>query len=520
MQKTDNTYSSGISNNSNEKALVIEAYYNVTPPSVPNGFIPIGKKPPTLSGTGSTGEIVTLYRGDAVIGSTVVDQNGQWKLEINAALSIDNTLITARTASQVSQGVNILDLTAGVPVAIDFAREGTVDGNNNGLQTSNARTYDTRPIFGGRAGAGQIVTLQAGDILLGSVQADANGIWSFEITTDLPGGLNHVTAHTAIQESNPYNITILVPESIPVTISHAHDNVGYQQNLTNGSGKTDDTRPTFIGQAGAGEIVTLYAGDILLGSVRADASGSWSLESATELTSGTHIVTASTSSQSSSPFRITVEAPADVPVNISYAYDNVGAQQQYIYNQSNVKTDDTRPTFYGSAGAGQLVTLYAGETVLGSVRANASGQWNLEITTELMTGTQNVIARTETQVSSPFRITVETAADVPVTIIQAYDNVGTAQYLNNGSGKTDDTRPTFSGTAGAGQLVTLFAGDTVLGSVRANASGRWSLEITAELASGTHAVIARAGTQASSPFHITVEAAADVPVTIIQAYDN
>ncbi|MCY3428318.1 hypothetical protein KQJ77_12045 [Klebsiella oxytoca] len=46
--------------------------------------------------------------------------------------------------------------------------------------------------------------------------------------------------------------------------------------------------------------------------------------------------------------------------------------------------------------------------------------------------------------------------------------------MNSGN-VTDDDTPTLSGTAEAGATVTIYDGDTVLGTVVAGEDGRWSL---------------------------------------------
>ncbi|NWA61913.1 hypothetical protein HX773_13545 [Pantoea sp. B9002] len=64
------------------------------------------------------------------------------------------------------------------------------------------------------------------------------------------------------------------------------------------------------------------------------------------------------------------ESPEEpiTPVVINLAIDKVG-EKQVLRNESSEKSDDIRPTFHGTAGALQIVTLYAGHTVLGSARA-------------------------------------------------------------------------------------------------------------------------------------------------------
>ena len=502
-----------------EPVLIQYAYDNVGEEQrLYNGFGSTDDSRPAFRGIAGANQIITLYAGEEVLGSTQADIYGSWSLEITTDLTNGINVVTARTATQISNEF-VINVELPNPVTIDYAYDNV--GQHQYLNNGYGKTDDTRPTFFGRAGANQIVTLYSGSNVLGSAKADGNGNWSLEIANELTSGINTVIAHTETHVSNSFSVTVETTADVPVTIDYAYDNVAQHQYLYNRSTvKTDDARPTFYGRAGAGQIVTLYSGENVLGSVRADNDGQWTLEISRDLSSGIHDIFARTTTQASNAFLVNVELPGDVPVTINYAFDNVG--HQHYLSSGLAKTDDTRPEFFGRAGAGQLITLYADQTVLGSVHADSFGYWSLEITTDLIVGLNSVIARTETRESDIFMVNVELPApvDTPVTIEFAYDNIGNQQYLSNGYGKTDDTRPTFTGSAGAGQIVTLYAGETVLGSVRTDDFGRWSLEIIADLASGANAVIARTETRDSRPFNINIETAADAPVTIDYAYDN
>ncbi|WP_217551571.1 Ig-like domain-containing protein, partial [Pantoea sp. GbtcB22] len=62
-------------------------------------------------------------------------------------------------------------------------------------------------------------------------------------------------------------------------------------------------------------------------------------------------------------------------------------------------------------------------------------------------------------------------------ITSVVDNVagGTVGAIVNG-GLTNDNKPTLNGTAVANAIVTICEGGNVLGSVKAGADGKWSLE--------------------------------------------
>lgn len=431
-----------------------------------SGYTPTDDARPVFSGRGPVGEIITLYRGEQILGSVRADGFGRWEMEITEDLQSGSNPVVARSDSQQSNMFNVIvALPADVPLTINHAKD-----NHGQYKTviNNGTTDDTRPTFSGYAGVGETVTLYIGEEVIGSVQADRYGNWNLEKSDELLIGDYTVTAKTATQQSNSFTFTVESAADQPIAISSAYVLIdgSYKAYLTSGKGYTGETRPTFTGTAGIGEIVVLSDGNTILGSTTTGLDGVWSLEITSDLTSGINNVTAKTATQQSNTFVINVELAADKPVTIEYAYDNVGLQQ-YIYDYSRGTTDDTRPTFYGTAGAKQLVTLYSGSVVLGSVQAGSDGKWSLEITEDLRSGRNNIIAKTETRESSAFKVYVETPADMPEAILSAWDNFDVNKTFYSGSW-TDNVRPTFTGIAGINMLVTLYKGDIPLGSVRAD----------------------------------------------------
>lgn len=74
----------------------------------------------------------------------------------------------------------------------------------------------------------------------------------------------------------------------------------------------------------------------------------------------------------------------------------------------------------------------------------------------------------------------------PPAITGALDDAGTQTGNVVTGGSTDDLRPTLSGTAEAGAKVVVYDGSTKLGTVTADANGRWSLTPATDLAQGAH----------------------------------
>ncbi|KAF6625789.1 hemagglutinin, partial [Pantoea sp. EKM10T] len=156
-------------------------------------------------------------------------------------------------------------------------------------------------------------------------------------------------------------------------------------------------------------------------------------------------------------------------------------------------TDDSTPELQGTAAAGAVVTISdQSGAVLGSSTANSSGVWTFAVA-ELADGehvfTASVTNAAGNSSEAKFTLTVDTIAPVLPTITGMIDDVGTVQGTSTTSGGvTDDPSPTFTGKAEKGSLVTLYDGDSVLGSVRADAQGNWSYTPTTNMVDGDHSI--------------------------------
>ncbi|MCB5205509.1 Ig-like domain-containing protein, partial [Neorhizobium sp. T786] len=107
------------------------------------------------------------------------------------------------------------------------------------------------------------------------------------------------------------------------------------------------------------------------------------------------------------------------------------------------------------------------------------------------------------------------------------DDIGTVQGLIEADTITDDARPTISGNAEAGSTVTIRDGETVLGTVRADTSGKWSFTPTTPLRDGVHSITITAKdaagneSAAAGPLQFTVDTSGpDVVVTNADAVDD
>ena len=211
-----------------------------------------------------------------------------------------------------------------------------------------------------------------------------------------------------------------VPPAAPTITSFSPDSGGVGDDITNA------TVLTLTGAAAVGSTVEIFDGATELGTTTTNGSGAWSYTTAT-LGDGNHSFTAKAMdaagnvSVASTAMAVTVDTVA--PAAPVIAND--------LVNGSNV-------TFTGSAEANSTVTVYDGQTALGSTTANGNGAWSYTTSPgTLANGAQTftVTAMDAAGNTSP----ASNSVGLPTTVIQvdgstSLTQIGNQFYLYNSGG--------------------------------------------------------------------------------------
>ncbi|SEU16517.1 adventurous gliding motility protein AgmC [Stigmatella erecta] len=447
---------------------------DTTPPAAPvvttpsNGAV-LSDNTPTYSGTAEAGSTVTVIVDGVPVGTTTANTSGAWSFTPTVPLA-DGAHTVRATATDAAGNVSassntntfIIDTTAPAAPVVLTPANGSI-------------TQDNTPTYSGTAEAGSTVTVIVDGSPVGTATASPGGAWSFTPTAPLTDGSHTVraTATDAVgnvstpSNTNTFTVDTTAPAA-PVVVTPA-----------NGS-TTQDSTPTYSGTAEAGSTVTIIVDGIPAGTASADASGNWSFTPTAPLLDGPHTVKATATdaagnvSPESNTHTFTVDTtPPAAPVVVTPANGST--------------TSDTTPTYSGTAEAGATVTVIVDGVPVGTTPADASGNWSFTPTAPLLDGSHTVRATATDSVgnvSAPSNtntfIIDTTAPAAPVVVTPA-----------NGS-TTQDTTPTYSGTAEAGSTVTVIVDGNPIGTTPADASGNWSFTPTAPLTDGSHTVRATA----------------------------
>ena len=171
------------------------------------------------------------------------------------------------------------------------------------------------------------------------------------------------------------------------------------------------------------------------------------------------------------------------------ATPHIGGFSQDSGTAGDHLTNDDTPTLTGTAVANSTVTIYDGTTPLGTTTSSGTGAWTFTAAS-LDDGVHSFTAT----VADGSGNTSNSSAALPVTIDTTAPD---APAIASGGGDSSDSTPTLTGTAEANSTVTVYDGNTSLGTTKAAANGTWTFT-TAALADGAHSFTATASDAAGN----------------------
>ncbi|KQU16345.1 hypothetical protein ASG63_11170 [Methylobacterium sp. Leaf94] len=304
--------------------------------------------------------------------------------------------------------------------------------------------------------------------MLGTAVAGPNGVFSFTPAADLVQGSNVLTVTARDLAGN-----VSAPSAaVALTIDSLAPSVPV---ITTAAGLTPDTTPTITGTAEAGATVTISDNGIVLGTAVADTNGVFSFTPGADLAQGANNFTVTARDLAGN-----VSVPSTA---VALTIDSLAPGAPTITAFAGTITDAT-PTITGTAESGATVTVRSDALVLGTVVAAADGSFSLTPTVPLPNGPANLTATAQDGAGnlSPPSVVTQVVIDTRVPGAPVVDYVA----------PTNDDTPVITGTALAGDLITITSGANPVGFGTVGLDGRFSVTLTVPLAEGTNALEVRA----------------------------
>ncbi|EFF83108.1 hypothetical protein HMP0015_1435 [Acinetobacter haemolyticus ATCC 19194] len=422
---------------------------DTTPPATPTATL--ASDGLTISGkTEAKAKILIRDATGKVIASGQADDQGNYTIKLDQALTDGNkvSVVAVDRAGNISQGTSVT---------------GTKDTIAPDAPTAQLNADGT--IVTGKTKANAKVSIFDSDgKLLGTVKANKEGLYSIQVTpplTDEKGG-------TVIAEDAAGN------KSEASKVVAGKDTVAPEKPLV----EVNKEGSIIQGKAEANAKVLIKDADgNIIGSGTVDAQGKFEVNISPALTDGkkgTIIIEDAAGNQSK-------------PVEINAGKDTIAPDQATV--QINAAGD----TITGTAEANAKIEIRSADgKVIGSGTVGADGKFTVSISpalTDKNSGKVYVIdAAGNRSVEANVIGNKDTIAPTKPVLEKVVDDVGAVKGPISAGGSTDDARPTLSGRGEAKAVLTIYDNGQPIGTVTVGNDGKWSFEITQDLALGSHKI--------------------------------
>ena len=518
-----------------------------------------------VSATAVAGDVITVKNGATTVATLVVGTD----IAIGGTTTVNNVTLpadgqTLTVSAQIADAVGnpgasasdtaIIDLTGPaatalptVLIALDGNNDGTISIAEKGAATTTSLTVGVSntavagDVITVKNGATTVATLVVGtDIAIGgtttvtgvTLPSDGQTLTVSAQIADAVGNPGASASDTAIIDTTAPSVSGTTLAINPVTADNAVNAAEAAGNVTvtgTLTGAPADAATTALvltinGVAYTATVTgTNWTASVLGSDLVADSD-------TTIVATATFTDTAGNASTvgATRPYAVDTTAPTQTATIATYT-DNIGTNVG-TYG-SGTTTDDTTPVLNGTVvggalGAGDVVRIYEGTTLLGTATLDAPRTgWTFAPAALAVGSTHTYTARVadaagnETANSNAFTLTVDQTAPGQTATIQTYtDDEGTIQGSAFASGTTtDDTRPVLNGSVVGGPLgatdeVRIYEGTTLLGVATLNAARTgWTFEVPTIATQGAHTYTARVAdaagneTAASAGFTLTLD---------------
>ncbi len=412
--------------------------------------------PGQMSGTAAPGALVRLFAGDALLGETTADAQGNWRFDLAALtpglLPSGPQTLVARTFDADGKL-----LAESAPLTITLA---PAPPRFTNMQPGRLLSPLNPGSLNGEAEPGALVRIFDGDTLLGETTADTSGRWSFTLPA-LAAGEHALSARivaadgAVLASSEPVAVTVPAMVEKP-SISPPSSGL---------------PAPQFEGLAPPGAVVRLYDGDILIGETVADEFGRWRFQPLAPLRPGARTLT---------PVIVAggVEGERGEPVVVDIPEITPAAPVAGAFSLSALppQSANSLPVLHGFAAPGAVIRVFDGQTLLGETTAAQDGSWRFQTPSPLTPGPhllRLVDTSSGVSIEAPITITVEAQAlPAPTILLPAKGQVTGGSPLR--------------GTGPANSVIHIYAGNRLLGVTTADADGNWGLRLPTDLAQGDY----------------------------------
>ena len=532
---------------------------------------------PTFKGSAAPGATVEIYESflttteKTLVGKTVADANGKWSFTPTEAMGDGEHYFEAVATDKVgnkstSDKVSLdVDTFADAPV-IDAVNDNVDSQTGNVLdaKTKVALTNDSTPTLEGYAEPDSVITiyeiseLNGEKTAIGTVTADNHGGWKFELPELGDGEYKYTTRAqdkagniSGFSEVVVVNADLIAPSEPTITfvedVNPKDGKLNKAENSKDGDSTSTKAQISVPGDAEENDVIHYTVnGEEKTHTITYNDRVTGYVEIKVPVVDGkASSVTAKIVDQAGNASKevsgsVDVDTHIDAPV-ITAVTDNWWGGVENGGNILGVNdgfTNDTTPTFKGTAEAGSTIVLKNGNDIINKdiiVKADANGNWEFTPKSPLAEGEYNVVAIATDKagnVSNPSNVAtvnVDISTTQPV-ITEIIDDVAGGVVGNVKNALTNDNLPTLKGTAEAFSTVKIMVDDKLVFkdgkevTVTADKDGNWEYtfeanlnwggEVHAALEDGVHTLKVQTTDRAGNRSAVSEWSSVDVDTTI------
>ena len=532
---------------------------------------------PTFKGSAAPGATVEIYESfyttteKTLVGKVTADANGKWSFTPTEAMSDGEHYFEAVATDKVgnkstSDRVSLdVDTFADAPV-IDAVNDNVDSQTGNVLdaKTKVALTNDSTPTLEGYAEPDSVITiyeiseLNGEKTAIGTVTADNHGGWKFELPELGDGEYKYTTRAqdkagniSGFSEVVVVNADLIAPSEPTITfvedVNPKDGKLNKAENSKDGDSTSTKAQISVPGDAEENDVIHYTVnGEEKTHTITYNDRVTGYVEIKVPVVDGkASSVTAKIVDQAGNASKevsnnLDVDIHIDAPV-ITAVTDNWWGGVENGGNILGVNdgfTNDTTPTFKGTAEAGSTIVLKNGNDIINKdiiVKADANGNWEFTPKSPLAEGEYNVVAIATDKagnVSNPSNVAtvnVDTSTTQPI-ITEIIDDVAGGVVGNVKNALTNDNLPTLKGTAEAFSTVKIIVDDKLVFkdgkevTVTADKDGNWEYtfeanlnwggEVHAALEDGVHTLKVQTTDRAGNRSAVSEWSSVDVDTTI------
>ncbi|MBW7984153.1 Ig-like domain-containing protein [Enterobacillus tribolii] len=488
----------------------------------------------TLKGTASANQTVRVYDNDRLIGETRADEHGNWSFSPEQSFSNgmhafrvmpigENGAQGQMSPAYLIDVYSLIDpeLLPQPPAQENVALITDIREPDGDVVAPSARSDSRKLTLNGTAVANQKVVIFDMGVELGETTADAQGNWSYTLTTDLSRGYHAFQVMSVNAQgmkgpmSAPYQVEIEWGD-VPVNPPEppAAPETAFITKILDDEGKeirwsehTNDTTPALQGVASANLKVQIYDNGTLIGETYADQQGNWSFTPASALSNGEHhfqvapVDANGVQGLMSAPYPVNImgeygrepEIDREPSAVIEQIVDSRGHPIGGVEGRQS--TYENHPVLKGSAAAGSTVRIYDNGRLLGETLADEHGKWSFTHDAALKNGYHTFTATTvdgnnmEGKYSHSVSIEINWLPEIETEGAESVVYI-TDVITDHGNVRpsvvSHDNMVKIQGQADAGKAVFVYDNGVRIGSVIADEKGFWELATEQPLDEGRH----------------------------------